>query len=144
MRRIVLVIASIASTGLLARGAVGHPPTVGEPVATTRPPEILLARWDAKPRAGVESQLRVIAHDPDGVVWDVAIWWGDQSFAQASTYCVEGKSPGEPVRVLVGHEYAEPGAYTIRVQVASVSACDATDDEHELSKKARFRVVVKE
>lgn len=87
--------------------------------------------------------LRVIAHDPDGVIWDVAVWWGDRSFAVASTFCVEGKSPGEPVRVLLGHEYPGPGTYTVRVQVTSYSTCEGTDVDHELSGKARFKVKVR-
>jgi hypothetical protein len=45
--------------------------------------------------------------------------------------------------VLVGHDYLEPGNYTVRVQVTSYSACDAPDLDHELSKKARFKVVVR-
>ncbi len=66
--------------------------------------------------------MRVIAHDPDGVIWDVAVWWGDRSFSLATTYCVEGTNPGEPVRVLLGHEYQKRGTYGVRVQVTSTRA----------------------
>lgn len=142
MRRVFMLIAAVGLAVGLAGGAAGHPPTVGEAEAMSAPPEILLARWDKKPRVGPEALLRVIAHDPDGVVWDVAVWWGDRSFSLASTYCVEGKSIGEPVRVLVGHEYAKPGTYTVRVQVTSYPSCDAVNVDHELSKKARFKVKV--
>jgi len=139
-RAIVLVVLALSIP--LAVDAAAHPPTVGEPEATTAPPEIVLARWDAKPRVGPESILRVIAHDPDGVIWDVAVWWGDQSFSLATTYCVEGQNTGEPVRVLMGHEYRRPGTYTVRVQVTSYPSCDAAGVDHELSKKARFEVKV--
>ena len=142
MRR-VLVLVALALSIPLATDAAGHPPTVGEPEATTAPPEILLARWDRKPVVvGPESILRVIAHDPDGVISDVAVWWGDHSFSLATTYCVEGQNTGEPVRVLMGHEYTKPGTYTVRVQVTSYPSCDAADIDHELSKKARFKVKV--
>ena len=142
MRHMVSLILVFGFAALVGT-ASAHPPTIGQPEASTAPPEIVLARWDGKPRVGPESVLRVLAHDPDGVIWDVAIWWGDHSFSLATTYCVEGTATGEPVRVLMGHEYLKPGTYTVRVQVTSYPSCDATGVDHELSKKARFKVKVR-
>ena len=75
------------------------------------------------PEGEQEYELVLEAFDPDGVIWEVQVYWGDQSITFAHTYCVQGTEPGTRAPMRIPHTYPEPGTYRARVQVTSYSTC---------------------
>lgn len=67
--------------------------------------------------------LSVDAIDPDGVIWEVTVQWGDGLVAWATTGCVQGADPGTPAHLIIPHSYAKPGRYRVTVEASSLQAC---------------------
>jgi hypothetical protein len=84
--------------------------------------------------------LAVTAQDPDGVVVEVEVRWGDGAIAYAHTYCVFTGDPGTPVDMRIPHSYAAPGAYTVRARAVTLPTCWADWDEHETTRWVTTRV----
>jgi len=72
---------------------------------------------------GSESQLTVNAVDPDGVIWEVQVEWGDGSVSWATTGCVQGHKPGALAHLIIPHTYLAAGRYRIRAEASSLQQC---------------------
>jgi hypothetical protein len=83
------------------------------------------------PAAGAEGSpewtLSVDAIDPDGVIWEVAVRWGDGSMSWATTLCLQGGDPGTPAHLLIPHSYASSGRYRVQVEATSHQSCSFGD-----------------
>jgi hypothetical protein len=118
MRRAVLVLAVIAfmATPLLPASAARQ----RDPLPTV---EILKVTG---PQPGPEGESEFIfhidAHDPNGVITEVIVEFGDNSIVFAHTYCVIF-GPGEVAHMQIGHAYEAPGTYTVQAWAISVSNC---------------------
>ena len=84
--------------------------------------------------------LEVTAQDPDGVVVEVEVRWGDGAVAYAHTYCMFAPDPGTPVDMVIPHSYAKPGSYTVRARAVTLPTCWAEWDEHETTPWVTTRV----
>ena len=73
--------------------------------------------------SGPEWTLSVDAVDPDGVIWEVAVRFGDGGITWATTFCLQGGVPGTPAHLEIPHTYAESGRYRVQVEATSVPAC---------------------
>jgi hypothetical protein len=92
------------------------------------------------PEAPWDWTLDVTAQDPDGVVVEVEVRWGDGSVSWAHTYCFLAPDPGVPHDMLIPHSYAAPGTYTVRARAVTLPTCDADWDDHEASRWVTTRV----
>jgi hypothetical protein len=79
------------------------------------------------PHVGPEGErewwLRLTAHDPDGIIWEIEVTWGDRSVSWATTFCVQGSTPGMPAPMTIPHSYPAPGRYVARVHAQSYDQC---------------------
>jgi hypothetical protein len=74
----------------------------------------------------VEHVLSIDAIDPDGVIVEVVVDFGDRGRTWASTFCAIF-GPGENAHMEIPHAYAQPGSYTVRAFATSVSECGNPD-----------------
>ena len=75
------------------------------------------------PEGEPEWILSVDALDPDGVIWELAVRWGDGTMSWASTFCVQGGDPGTPAHLEIPTTYQASGHYRIQVEATSVPGC---------------------
>ncbi len=76
-----------------------------------------------------EHVFDIDAHDPDGVITEVTVQFGDRSVAFAHTYCVIF-GPGEVAHMRIGHVYSASGNYIVRAWATSVPECSEWGFEH--------------
>jgi hypothetical protein len=134
MKRLVVLAASLTLVGVLAppASAARNPkPTV----------EILGVSYDTEFQ---EHTFAIDAHDPDGVITEVTVQFGDRSIAFASTFCVIF-GPGEVAHMRIGHAYESSGNYVVRAWATSVPECTEWGYEHHQTSHpdvARFHIEV--
>lgn len=115
-RALVLVVIALMVTPVLPASAERRRdprPTV-EIVGVTGPQE--------GPEGEAEHIFQIDAHDPNGVITEVIVEFGDNSIVFAHTYCVIF-GPGEVAHMQIGHAYEAPGTYTVQAWAISVSNC---------------------
>lgn len=84
-------------------------------------PRIIEATWITAPvNAGSLEMLEIRAVDPDGIVSQLNVLWGDGSFTHADLICL---GPGEVATVRLTHRYSDPGRVVVRIQAFSSSRC---------------------
>jgi hypothetical protein len=103
-----------------------------------RRPQITVMRWEDPPVTtstgecndeGVcdEETLIIKAHDPDSSITEVQVWFDENGerapFVFASTFCVQGRRPGQVARLEIGVAYTEPGDYTVAAVAFSHKRC---------------------
>ena len=102
--------------------------------ASPRPTATLLSTGTLTTELGEEVYLEVSAQDPDGIITEIEIYWGDGSISFAHSYpCLIPPLPeaGDAHRFLVSNPYQEPGRYNVRYVVHSTSGCDGEAlDQH--------------
>lgn len=117
-RRATLLVALVVGTTLMAGPALAAKPS---------PRPTIEIHGLTGPHVGPEGErewwLQLTAHDPDGVIWEVEVRWGDRSVSWATTFCVQGSTPGTPAPMTIPHSYAAPGRYVVRVHAQSYSQC---------------------
>lgn len=120
MRRLPAMLA--VATALLTLG-VAAPPARAEAPQTPHLRFVDFSRhWDDDGR-DPEWWLTVDTWDPDGVVWEVQVDFGDRSATVASTWCAQGDRPGAHAVLRIPHRYARPGTYEVRARVSSFPRC---------------------
>jgi hypothetical protein len=105
-------------------------------------PEITSVQWLNEPEVGEEALLEIWSVDERGVIAEVMIDWGDGSFDFAHTYCLQGPERGLPHRMVLGHEYQEPGEYTITIVAVSKPSCFAPNGSSRFSEEVLLDVGV--
>ena len=93
-----------------------------------RPTATLVDTGTITTEQGDETYLEVLARDPDGIITEIEVRWGDGSFTFAHSYpCFlpSVPEPGTTHRYLVSNPYQEPGTYRVQYVVHSISGCDA-------------------
>ena len=78
-----------------------------------------------------EWELLVDAVDPDGVVWEVEVWWDDHQYTWASTFCLQGPEPGTVVHMRIPHSFATTGRHLVRARTSSFDRCFGGADSVE-------------
>lgn len=125
MRHVVawtLLLLTIVSSTAPAAAAVRSP----------RPTAALVGTGTVTTEDGEEAYIEVSARDADGIITEIEVRWGDRSVTFAHSYpCLIPPTPdaGSPHRFLISHRYADPGTYTVRYVVRSISGCDGTPSE---------------
>ena len=76
-----------------------------------------------------EHVFDIEAYDPNGIITEVTVQFGDRSIAFAHTYCVIF-GPGEVAQMRIGHQYAASGNYIVRAWATSVPECSEWGFEH--------------
>lgn len=120
-----LLIVSLAAWMLVTLGtsasAARKPRKAPNPLPTV---EILGVEPGTEP--GPEGELEQIfsidAYDPNGIITEVIVEFGDGSVSFAHTYCVIF-GPGEVAHMKIGHSYQASGTYTVRAWATSVPEC---------------------
>jgi hypothetical protein len=113
-----LLILSVLAATTLPAGAstlVRHRPTV------VFAEEVGWMYWGEE--LGWEWTFWVDVQDPDGVIWEIEVEWGDGTYAWATTFCVQGKRVGKTARMRIGHPYQEDGTYRVRIHASSYPRC---------------------
>lgn len=119
MRR---VVASIVAFSCVMAWAA--PASAGRP--SPRPTATLIGTGTITVGESEESYIEVNARDVDGIITEIEIRWGDGSISFAHSYpCLipPTPEPGDTHRFLVSNPYEEPGRYTVRFVVYSISDC---------------------
>lgn len=81
-----------------------------------------------------EHVFDIEAYDPDGIITEVTVQFGDRSIAFAHTYCVIF-GPGEVARMRIGHQYQQSGRYVVRAWATSVPECSEQGfEDHQTSR----------
>lgn len=96
------------------------------------------------PEGEVEHIFSIDAHDPDGIITEVIVEFGDNSVVFAHTYCVIF-GPGEVAHMKIGNHYETSGTYTVKAWAISVPECSEYGFNHSQESKPdveRFRIVV--
>jgi hypothetical protein len=137
MRRLLaLAVGTVVCLALLAGPAAAR--------RSPRPTARLLGTGTIDFGAGPEHYIEVEAVDPDGIITEVTIWWGDGSISFAHSYpCLIPPipEPGTPHRFLVSNPYENPGRYRVRYVVSSTSDCSGKGGEqHSHPYTARLTV----
>lgn len=99
-----------------------------------RPSAALLGTGATTTWQGEEAYIEVSAQDPDGIITEIEVYWGDGSITFAHSYpCLipPTPDPGDAHRFLVSNLYENPGRYTVRYVVHSIADCSGTGpDQH--------------
>lgn len=119
MSRIAIVLASVVlatATGLAAADRGHAKPRIS--VMRWKDTPVVAAEPGSEKEGTCEEEILVIrAHDPDSSITKVQVWFdvnGDRApFVFAHTFCVQGRTPGQPARLEVGAVFSEPGTYTV-------------------------------
>jgi hypothetical protein len=96
------------------------------------------------PEGELEHVFSIDAYDPNGIITEVIVQFGDNSIAFAHTYCVIF-GPGEVAHMQIGHAYQESGTYTVRAWAISVPECSEFGFEHSQESRPdveRFAITV--
>ena len=130
--------------GLVPAASAAPPPGRGPNARPTV--EILGVELGTEPgpEGEVEHIFSIDAHDPDGVITEVVVEFGDNSVAFAHTFCVIF-GPGEVAHMRIGHSYLESGTYLVRAWTTSVPECSEFGFEHSQESRPdveRFAIVV--
>ena len=108
-----------------------------------RPTARLIGTGTTSTWQGEEAYIEVVGSDPDGIITEIEVYWGDGSISFAHSYpCLIGPTPapGDPHRFLVSNLYQEPGTYHVRYVVHSTPDCTGEGvDQH--SRPYRTRLV---
>ena len=131
MRRAVAT--SIVVVTLFVPGSVDADPGHERPKITVmkwKEPPVTASPGECNdPDACEEEVLIVKAHDPDSSITEVQVKFDEEGerapFVAAHTYCVQGKTPGEPARLEIPVTYSEPGEYVVAAVAYSHRRCVA-------------------
>ena len=136
MRR--LLACAIAVTAYLSMWST---PASASP-SSPRPTAQLLRTGLIATPDGKEAYIKVKGHDPDAIITELDVLWGDGSVSFASSYpCLIAPTPapGTPHKFLVSHKYTKPGTYTVKYVIYSVSDCSASGyAQHSREYRARL------
>ena len=119
MRRLVAITAAICALAVWAApvSAAGNP----------RPSARLVGTGTVTTEQGEETFIEVVARDPNGIITEIEIRWGDGSITYAHSYpCFlpSVPEPGDAHRYVVSNPYEQPGRYRVQYVVHSISGCD--------------------
>jgi hypothetical protein len=81
------------------------------------------------PEGELEHVFDIDAYDPNGIITEVIVKFGDNSISFAHTYCVIF-GPGEVAHMKIGHAYRQSGKYTVQAWALSVPECSEYGFEH--------------
>ena len=145
MRKLLVVGLVVATLFSMVPSASAAPPPGRGP--GPRPTvEILGVRpgTEPGPEGEMEHIFSIEAHDPDGIITEVVVQFGDNSIAFAHTFCVIF-GPGEVAHMEIGHAYQESGTYTVRAWAESVPECSEFGFQHAQGSRpdvGRFAITV--
>ena len=126
MRRLVACTTAILLLAAWASPAAAQP--------SPRPTATLVGTGVIPTELGEEASIEVTARDPDGIITEIEIHWGDGSISFAHSYpCLIHPTPeaGDEHRFLVSNPYENPGTYTVRYIVHSTPDCSGNGpDQH--------------
>ena len=131
MRTRLVAIGVAAATGLISAAASAEAAKPGPR------PQLTIGSLTGPhegPDGSPEWTLAVDAVDADGVIWEVAVHFGDGGITWATTFCLQGGVPGTAAHLEIPHTYAEPGRYRVQVEATSVPGCFGEGGDEQTSR----------
>ena len=123
------------------------PTSASAATAANPKPTAAITRFYGPVGAPGSEEWRVVvdAGDPNGVIWEVDVLWGDGAISYATTECVQGHTPGAPAHLVIPHNYTHSGVYRLQAVAISYQRCplDGPPGREQHSTPAERTVTVK-